>query len=142
MSQDRWISSELVTRNHHLVDSWKVFIPKAGSGREREVSGVDMVIFRPLSAGPNTVSTASYLVAGPLASAEEADNLAFYLSTRLVRFLVSLRKASQNTTRDTYAWVPLQTWDRRWTEADLYAKYGINEQEQAHIEALIREMPT
>lgn len=39
-----------------------------------------------------------------------------------------------------YRWVPQQTWDRAWTDAALYAKYGITEEEQAFIESMIRPM--
>jgi len=39
-----------------------------------------------------------------------------------------------------YRWVPVQTWDRTWTDADLYKKYGIAESEIAFIEQMIRPM--
>ncbi len=39
-----------------------------------------------------------------------------------------------------YRWVPVQTWDRTWTDADLYEKYGITEVEQAYIESFIKPM--
>ena len=41
-----------------------------------------------------------------------------------------------------YTWVPQQTWDRTWTDEELYAKYGITEEEQAYIAERIREMAT
>ena len=34
----------------------------------------------------------------------------------------------------------MQTWDRTWTDADLYEKYGITEDEHAFIESMIRPM--
>jgi hypothetical protein len=39
-----------------------------------------------------------------------------------------------------YRWVPVQPWDRTWTDADLYKKYGITKDEQAFIESMIRPM--
>jgi site-specific DNA-methyltransferase (adenine-specific) len=36
--------------------------------------------------------------------------------------------------------VPIQKWDRTWTDEDLYAKYGITKKEQAYIESQVREM--
>ncbi len=39
-----WVSPKVVTKNTHLVNTWKVLIPKAGSGREREKTGVDLVL--------------------------------------------------------------------------------------------------
>ncbi len=53
---------------------------------------------------------------------------------------MSLRKISQDTPRGVYAYVPQQNWGRPWTDADLYGKYGITDEEQAFIESLIRPM--
>jgi site-specific DNA-methyltransferase (adenine-specific) len=47
---------------------------------------------------------------------------------------------SQHATRSTYTWVPQQRWDRQWTDAELYKKYGITEAEQEFIGSLIRPM--
>jgi site-specific DNA-methyltransferase (adenine-specific) len=131
---------DLVTKNIHLIDTWKVLISKAGSGRERETTGVDLVLSPPLVAAPGSVCTQTYIVAGPLGSKAEAESLDSYLRTRFLRFLVSLRKVSQDALRGVYTWVPLQTWDRTWTDEELYAKYGITEDEQAFIAERIREM--
>ncbi len=38
------MSRKTITKNAQLVDTWKVLIPKTGSGRERERSGVDLVL--------------------------------------------------------------------------------------------------
>jgi site-specific DNA-methyltransferase (adenine-specific) len=34
----------------------------------------------------------------------------------------------------------MQPWDRTWTDADLYEKYGIDDEEQGFIESMIRPM--
>ena len=34
----------------------------------------------------------------------------------------------------------MQTWDRTWTDEELYEKYGITEDEIAFIESMIRPM--
>jgi hypothetical protein len=39
-----------------------------------------------------------------------------------------------------YRWVPVQPWDRTWTDPDLYEKYGIVQDEIAFIESMIRPM--
>ena len=62
--------------------------------------------------------------------------------TRFFRFLVSLRKITQHATHSTYQWVPMQVWDRVWTDAALYEKYGITPDEVAFIESMIRPMDT
>ena len=37
-------------------------------------------------------------------------------------------------------WVPQQSWDRTWTDADLYKKYDIIKDEQEYIEAMVKEI--
>ncbi len=134
------MSRARVTKNTDLIDVWKLFLPKTGSGRERERSGVDLVLGPSILAGPGAVCTQTYLVAGPLESEAAAGSVESYLRTRLGRFLVSLRKPSQDVFRGMYRWVPQQTWDRVWTDAELYAKYNIVDEEIEFIESIIRPM--
>ena len=63
-----------------------------------------------------------------------------YLTCRLTRLLILLHKPSQDTTRKVYTFVPTQTWDRKWTDKDLYAKYGISQSEIEFIEKVVRPM--
>lgn len=51
-------------------------------------------------------------------------SLQSYYASRFFRYLVSLRKITQDATHSAYTWVPLQTWDEAWTDEALYAKYG------------------
>ncbi|WP_332702626.1 Eco57I restriction-modification methylase domain-containing protein [Devosia sp.] len=132
------IDRSTINKNLHLIDVWKLFLPKTGSGRERERSGVDLVLGPSIIAGPGAVCTQTYLVAGPLNSKIEAESVGAYLQTKLARFLVSLRKPSQDVFRGMYRWVPVQPWDRTWTDADLYKKYNLNEEEIAFVEQMIR----
>lgn len=131
---------DAIIKNAKLIDTWKVYLPKTGSGRERERSGVDLVLGPSLLGEPGSVCTQTYLVAGPLNSRSEAESVRSYLQSRFARFLVSLRKPSQDVFRSMYRWVPVQAWDRRWTDADLYVKYGITAEEQEFIESMIRPM--
>lgn len=130
----------VIKKNSHLIDAWKLFLPVAGSGRERERSGVDVVLGPPIIGEPQSACTQTYLVAGPLSSSEEAQSVESYLRTRLARFLISIRKPAQHVFRGMYRWVPQQSWDRTWTDAALYEKYRITENEVAFIESMIRPM--
>ena len=127
-----------ISKNAHLIDVWKLFLPVAGSGRERERSGVDLVLGPPIVGEPGSVCTQTYLVAGPLGSKEEAASVESYMRTRFVRFLVSLRKPAQHVFRSMYRWVPVQRWNRAWVDKDLYKKYAITKDEIEFIESMIR----
>jgi site-specific DNA-methyltransferase (adenine-specific) len=134
---EKWIDPEAVKKNTKLIRNWKVFVPESrGSGG----SFPELVLGHPFVGGPGTVSTQTFLCIGPLDSKAEAESVMSYLQTRFFRFLVSLRKISQHAPKSVYTWVPQQKWDRTWTDAELYKKYGITKDEQAYIEAMIKEM--
>jgi site-specific DNA-methyltransferase (adenine-specific) len=134
-----YIARKDVTKSEHLIDTWKVLVPAVGSGRERERSGVDLVLGPPLIAPSPSTCTQSFLFFF-VSSREEAESLQSYYETRFFRFLVSLRKITQHATHSTYRWVPMQAWDRQWTDAALYKKYGITKDEIAFIGSMIRPM--
>jgi site-specific DNA-methyltransferase (adenine-specific) len=134
-----FIDRKAVAKSAHLIDTWKLLVPQVGSGREREKSGVDLVLGPPLIAPAPSVCTQSFLFFY-LQSREEAQSLRTYYATRFFRFLVSLRKISQHATHSTYSWVPMQSWDRNWTDSELYAKYGLTDDEVSFIESMIRPM--
>lgn len=140
MKRDKgFIARPNIAKSTHLIDTWKLLVPAVGSGRERERSGVDLVLGPSLIAPSPSVCTQSFLFFH-VSSHEEVESLQSYYKTRFFRFLVSLRKITQHATHSTYRWVPLQTWDRIWTDAALYEKYGITKNEIAFIESMIRPM--
>ncbi len=99
------------------------------------------ILGEPVVAAPGSACTETYLVIGLCKSENEASNLAAYMRTRFVRFLVSLRKITQNITRDSYMFVPLLSMDRVWTDANLYERYSISADQIEFIESLIAERP-
>lgn len=128
-----------VTANADWIDKWKVLLVKAhGTSGRDDVT----ILGEPLVAGPGTACTETYLVIGVTESEDEAQHLATYMRTRFVRFLVSLRKLTQNITRDSYQFVPQLPMDHRWTDDELYARYGIDTDQVAFIESLIAERPS
>jgi site-specific DNA-methyltransferase (adenine-specific) len=54
--------------------------------------------------------------------------------------LVSIKKKTQNGPRGVYQFVPLQDFSKPWTDEELYAKYGLTEEEIAFIESMIKPM--
>ena len=131
-----YIAREAVTKSDHLIDTWKVLVPKAFNGGD---SVPHQIMGKPLIAASPSVCTQSFLFFH-VGSRKAAKSLQSYYTTRFFRFLVSLRKITQDATHSTYAWVPKQTWNRAWTDRDLYAKYGITREEQSYIESQVRAM--
>ena len=129
-----------IVKNTHLIDTWKVLAPKAGPGNSGGHVLPDAVLGRPTVAEPNSVCTQTWIVAGPLESQEQAEVVARYLQTSFLRFLVSLRKVSQDAMKGVYRWVPKQDWSRDWSDTNLYKKYGITDEEVLYIDSMIRPM--
>ena len=129
-----YVSKTSITKNAQDIDKYKVFIPEAGG------SGNDpMVLGRPICAPRNSICSQTFLYV-PFSSEAKAQNFISYLQTKLFRILVSACKISQHAPSKTYRFVPMQDFSRPWTNAALYAKYSLTEEEIAFIEATIKPM--
>jgi site-specific DNA-methyltransferase (adenine-specific) len=71
---------------------------------------------------------------------DEANNMISYIKTKLFRFLVLQKKNAQDAMRGVYQFVPLQDFSHPWTDEMLYKKYGLDKDEIAFIESMIRPM--
>ncbi|MBN9152253.1 MAG: Eco57I restriction-modification methylase domain-containing protein [Micrococcales bacterium] len=132
-----YIDRELIRSGVDLIDRWKVLIPFLASGSD---SFPHPILGKPFVGRPGTACTETYLTVGPFDSEVEASNTISYIATRLFRFIVLQRKPSQNATRKVYEFVPVQDFSKSWTDDELYAKYGISDEEVAFIESMIRPM--
>ena len=132
-----FVPRNTITKNSPLIDKWKLLAPEAGSDGGQKIP--DSVLGKPWLSTPPSVSTQSFL-AFWVASESEAKSLESYFRTKFFRHLVSLRKLTQHALRSTYSWVPLQAWDRPWTDKALYKKYGLTKEEIDYVEAVIRPM--
>jgi site-specific DNA-methyltransferase (adenine-specific) len=131
-----WIGRAAVPKSSSLIDRWKVMVPKSYGERGTRPA---LILGPTFLASPPSVSTQTYVLAHADTEAA-ARHIESYFHTRFFRFLLSLRKISQHAPVQTYRWVPQQTWDRDWTDPELYEKYGITQDEQAYIAEMIREM--
>ena len=132
-----WVADSMISKNRDLIDAWKLFLPKAYGERgaiPANVTGPSII------AGPGSVCSQTYVVAGPFDNELAAKSGEAYLKTRFARLLISLRKITQDLPRATYQWVPQQDWSKTWTDDKLCKKYGITHEEWAFIEKMIRPM--
>ncbi|WP_017668189.1 Eco57I restriction-modification methylase domain-containing protein [Sandarakinorhabdus sp. AAP62] len=135
-----YVALNKIENGKELIKSWKLFVGFAAPGTGNKDSYPHKVISTPFLGYPGQISTETYLAIGPFESESEALNALSYLHCRFTRFLIQLRKASQNTTRKVYGFVPIQDWSKAWTDDELYKKYGITDEEVAFIERLVRPM--
>jgi site-specific DNA-methyltransferase (adenine-specific) len=131
-----YVVREQIEKNPDLIATWKVLVPKAGSG-----GGMvpDVVLGRPWIAPSPSVCTGSFMFFY-VESEEQARSIQSYYSTKFFRFLVSLRKITQDAIKSTYTWVPKQSWDRYWEDKNLYEKYSLSSDQIEYIESVIRPL--
>lgn len=131
-----WVERAAIETNPEWVDRWKVLMTRIqGTSAAVETK----FLSKPIIAPPGTACTETYIVAGQFETEAEAERYARYLRTRFARFLVSLRKPTQNALRPVYGFVPDLPLDQTWTDAKLYARYGLTKDEIAFIESRVAE---
>ena len=134
----RWISETQIPKNKETKNLHKVYIPAANGS-------MNIVLGKPFYGEPNSVCSQTFLVIGYNPdkhnfSKEECENIISYIKTQFFRYLVSIKKKTQNGPRGVYQFVPLQDFSHPWTDEMLYEKYGLDAQEIAFIESMIRPM--
>lgn len=135
-----WVKPKDISKNIHTKDLHKVYIPAAGgSGTDSQVLGM------PFYGEPNSVCSQTYLVIGYNPelhnfTKEQCENIISYIKTRFFRYLVSIKKKTQNGPRGVYQFVPIQDFNEEWTDEKLYKKYGLTQEEIDFIESMIKPM--
>lgn len=124
-----------------IIDKWKVVITYAMSGGNKPTINGDYQVISSLQIlAPNEVCTETYLVLNTFNSKNEASNMCSYVKTKIFRFLLLQALSSIHITKDSFQFVPLQDFSHPWTDEMLYKKYGLDENEIAFIESMIRPM--
>ncbi len=142
-----YIDENRIPKNADLAKKFKVYISKAyGAGEVYP----HQIINIPILGDKNTCCTETYLAIGPFETKEIAENVISYMKTKFFRLLVLLIKNTQNAMKKVYQFVPLQDFtsasDIDWSQSvadidrQLYAKYGLSEEEVAFIEGMIKGM--
>ncbi|WP_416176936.1 Eco57I restriction-modification methylase domain-containing protein [Dialister sp.] len=133
---------EDVTAGQSMIDQWKIIISRltaehAGQpdrqGQFRVLSTMEML-------KPKEICTETYMVAGSFNTELEAINYMNYLKSKFVRFLVQQIALTQQLSRSSFKAVPVQNFQKSWTDEELYKKYGLNDSEIGFIEKTIKEM--
>ena len=132
-----YVARSEITRERDSFDKWKVFVGAAAPGTGNKDTYPHRILSTPFLGEPGSISSWTYNYIGPFETREEAESLLSYLTCKLTRLLILLHKPSQHTNRKVYTFVPVQVWSRTWTDADLYEKYGITDEE---IASMIRPM--
>lgn len=132
-----YIKRSDISQNESWIDDYKVFITRsygAGEGFPHQI------LNKPILGEKNTACTETYLVLGPFATKQKANNVISYVSTKFFRFMVLLKKNTQDAPAKVYQFVPLQDFSHPWTDEMLYKKYDLTQEEIDFIESMIKPM--
>ena len=134
--------SSKVSAGNENIDKWKVMISRlsAEHAGQPDKNGQFRIISTMEILPPKTICSETYLIAGCFDTENEAKNYYKYLQSKFARFLVAQIAMTQQITKTTFSFVPAQDWRKPWTDAELYAKYGLTDEEVAFIESMIKPM--
>lgn len=124
---------------------YKVIVPKSnGSGALGEV------LSTPLIGEPLIGYTRTFISIGRCQTEAEAQNLLKYIKSKFCRVMLGILKITQHNDPEKWKYVPLQDftpssdidWSKSVAEIDrqLYAKYGLSDEEINFIESHVKEM--
>ncbi|WP_165246601.1 Eco57I restriction-modification methylase domain-containing protein [Adlercreutzia sp. ZJ141] len=126
-------------------DSYKLMMPKASGNGDYGEPLASMEV-----GAPNTGHTQTFVSFGNYQSEGEVLALRKYFCTKFARALLGVLKVTQDITPRVWEQVPLQDftpnsdidWSKPITEIDqqLYAKYGLSDEEIEFIETHVKEM--
>lgn len=140
----RWIKRKYLQVPENF-EFFKVFLPKSnGSGALGEV------LSTPLIGQPLIGHTQSFISIGKFETESEAEACLKYIKTKFARVMLGVLKVTQDNPAPKWKYVPLQDFtsmsDIDWSQSisdidkQLYAKYGLDEEEINFIETHVKEM--
>ena len=135
-----YVARGQVSSGVHFIDKWKIFTGYVAPGTGNRDTYPHRIIATPFIGEPGTISSETYLCIGPFDSRSEAESALSYLACRLARLLILLHKPSQHTTRKVYNFVPTLDWNRKWSDQELYDKYGLSDYEIEFVEKMVRPL--
>lgn len=126
-------------------EKYRVFIPAAnGSGALGEV------LSTPIIGEPMLGHTETFMSIGAFDTRAEAQACYKYICSKFCRVMLGVLKITQHNSPEKWGYVPMQdftaTSDIDWTQSvagidrQLYAKYGLSDEEITFIETHVKEM--
>ena len=136
-----YVSENEFSKGKELIGKYKVLVSKTSAEHAGEPGKDGKFRIIPSSMkviGPNDLCTHSYFVVGAFSNEDEAENALSYMKTKFVRFLMLLSMSGFGLSKQVINFVPLQTFDHKWTDSELNRKYNLTEEEIAFIDSMIR----
>lgn len=132
----KYIKRSDIPKNADRIDEWKIAVPKAYATGARRCTLPAHQIFL-IEKG--SICTETYNILCSFGTKGEAERVIAYLRTDFFRYLLGLRKLTQDIPKDRWSWVPFLGSDRDFSEIDLFKMFKITKEEQDHIKKKVQE---
>lgn len=135
--QELWIERSKISIHENWVDQIKILTSKAAE------DGIlpGKVISKLYIVSEGKCCNGTYMVIGPFGkNLKQCENALSYIRTKFFRFLVGVKKPTQDLKDMTFSLVPIQDFSKAWTDKDLYSKYNLTKEDISFIESMIKPM--
>ena len=132
-----YIAESEIPKSIEYVKKYKIYVSAGYNGGD---TFPHQIIGKPILGPAGSCCTETYVMIGGFKYEQEARNLMTYIQTKFFRFMVMLLKNTQHALKKVYSLVPQQDFSKSWTDAELYEKYGLTDEEIAFIESMIKPM--
>lgn len=140
----RFIHKRYLDMSPASLKKYRVLLPEAAG------VGFGAKLSSSITIEPNEAHTQTFISFCGFNELYEANNCATYLKTKFARALLGILKITRQNNRDVWKYVPLQDFtsysDIDWSQSvadidkQLYAKYGLSQDEIDFIESHVKEM--
>jgi len=128
------ISKNKITKNADKLEKFKIAYPKAVSR-----GGIPHRPDQIFILSTNQICTETYMIIDAFGTKMEAENLLKYLQTDFVRFLVSIKKITQDMTKETWCLVPIMNFEGELSEKEIYKYFELTKDETDYIKKKVQE---
>lgn len=133
-----YVAIQNILKNTNRINSWKVAVPKAVGGKKgkrRSTIPVNQIFL----INKGIVTTETYNIIDTFKTKNEAENFIKYLQTDFSRYIVGLRKMTQDMSQDKWNWLPYLDMSISWDNDKLYKLFNITKKEQVYIKKKVED---
>ena len=85
------------------------------------------------------ITTDTHIILGVFDSKVKAQRYLNYLKTDFARYLLGLRKLTQDVSQDRWNWIPLVDLSKNWDDEKLFKYFKLNKTQIQHIKEKVKE---
>ncbi len=127
-----YIVRESVPKNIDSIDKFKLFFSKAYMATS--------TLFPDVIVGKSgDICTETFLEIGPFETLEHAENCLEYMLTKFFRTLLFLNRSSLNISTSIFNLIPLLSFDKIYTDEELFNMFELSKTEIEYINKLIKD---